>query len=195
MAVSAPKASSGTLTYEQYLAEGEIHQRYDIIDGLRVYFMPSPTLRHQEILMNLLELLRAYQRRSGAGRTIVSPFDVLITRSPLRTRQPDLLFVGQERLDLAGGDQMAGPLTVAPDLVVEILSPSETDRSRQDKIEDYRAIGVPECWIVDPAGRAVEVLRLTPEGIERVAIYGAGETVRSAVLPDLAVPVDAVFAG
>src|SRR5687768_2361648 len=110
MAVATQPTSSPPLTYEQYLAEGEVNQRYDIIDGVRVYPMPGPTLPHQEIAMNIMELLRAYQRATGRGRTVIAPFDDDIERVPLRTRQPDVLFISNERLEQGGGSGVTGPL-------------------------------------------------------------------------------------
>src|SRR4051794_36925669 len=107
------------LTYEQYMAEEEIRKRYDIIDGVRI-FMTNPTIRHQGIQGNVYVALRVWWQSRGSGRVILAPCDVLIRRSPLRTRQPDLLFISQERL---GGRSLDDPtpLAPAPELVIEIL--------------------------------------------------------------------------
>ncbi len=86
------------------------------------------------------------------------------------------------------------PLTVAPELAVEVLSPNETTRARTQKIEDYCRVGVDECWIVSPTDHTVEVLGLSAAGAKSVAVYGSGETVRSAVFPDLAVEVAGILA-
>src|SRR5579871_6065224 len=114
MALATPPPSA-ILTYEQYLAEGEVPKRYDIVDGVRIY-MVNPTRRHQRILGNIFERLRAYQRRSGRGEAILSPCDVLITRVPLRTRQPDVLFISVEQLQACGNDTDPAPLAAAPEL-------------------------------------------------------------------------------
>lgn len=60
------------LTFEEYLAEGEIHRRYDIIDGVGV-FMPNPTRRHQRILGSLYRCLWNYEVTSGRGQVILAP--------------------------------------------------------------------------------------------------------------------------
>jgi Uma2 family endonuclease len=180
------------LTYEQYMAQEEIRKRYDIIDGVRI-FMTNPSIRHQEIQGNVYVGLRAWRQIKGSGRVILAPCDVLIRRSPFRTRQPDVLFISQERL---GGRSLddPSPLEPAPELVVEILSPGNVGRALEEKLADYASVGVDECWLVNPASQTVEVLRLTSAGTETVATYGQGQSVQSISFPDLAVPVAEVFA-
>lgn len=194
MALAAPSlAPAKLLTYDDYMAEGEINQRYDIIDGVRIFPMSSPSIPHQEYAINLLELLRSYQRRTRRGRTLSAPLDVLVSRVPLRTRQPDVLFISTERLEQAGGRYSEVPLTAAPEIVVEVLSGSDTRRTRNDKIADFCKIGVSECWLVSPEAETVEVLRLSPNGPERAAIYGLGETLQSVTFPELTLALDDIF--
>ena len=119
----------------------------------------------------------------------------LIRRFPkLQTRQPDLLFVSHARLAQGGGIPVKGLLGAAPELVVEIVSDSETQRILGDKIADYVRVGVDECWVVRPDAGTVEVLTLTPEGAQSVAVYGDGQTVQSVVFAGLTVQ-SVVFAG
>src|SRR5581483_5756520 len=136
MAIAKQPEPAPLLTYEAYIAEGEICKRYDILDGVRMD-MPNPTRRRQDIAGNIYEALRAYQRASGRGRTFFAPCDVLIRRKPLRTRQPDVLFISHEQLAKCSDENDPAPLFAAPELVVEILSPSETPRMREDKVADY----------------------------------------------------------
>jgi Uma2 family endonuclease len=91
----------------------------------------------------------------------------------------------------SGGLQL---LQQVPDLVIEILSPTNTRRDLDEKIEDFRSIGVRECWIVSPEALTVEVMRLSAEGIQPLAIFGTGRTVRSQALEGLALPVAEIFA-
>lgn len=186
-------APSKLLTYEAYLAEEPINQRYDILDGVRI-FMANPTRQHQNILGNIFEGFRAYERRSRLGKAYMAPCDVLIRRNPLRTRQPDVLFITHRQLAQCDPDTEPAPLLAAPELIVEILSPSETRRTRSDKIEDYRRVGVQERWVVYPDTETVEVLRLTAVGVETVATYGPADTVQSAPFLDLTIPVADIFA-
>ncbi len=192
MSMTAEKTAALTLTYEQYLAEGEINRRYDILNGVRVW-MPNPTVRHQDVLFNIATAFKAFSQASGVGRMVVAACDVLITYEPLHTRQPDVLFISHARFD--DRDPLdPSALNPAPELVVEILSPSDTNRVLAEKIRDYCQVDVRECWIVSLGTQSVEVLRLTPEGERSLAVYGGAEGVRSEVFPGLAVPVLDIFA-
>jgi Uma2 family endonuclease len=193
MAIAEHNRKSAPLTYEQYKQEGEVNRRYDIIDGMRID-MANPTRRHQAIAGNIYDALRNYERSTGSGKAFFAPCDLLITRVPLRTRQPDVLFISHQQLSKCGADTDPTALEAAPELVVEILSPTETRRIRDGKIADYCAIGVKECWVVHTMDQTVEVLRLNPKSADTVALYGSGQTVQSALFPALTIAVTAVFA-
>lgn len=200
MAVAEPKSPAiarEELTYEQYLEEffrePTTMQPYEIIEGVRIE-LNAPLLVHQRVVLNIADLWRRYERKRRKGFVVVSPFDVVVSRRPqVRTRQPDVLFISKERLKQAGGMQMEGPLGVAPELIAKVLSPSETPRTPCDKIEDFRSIGVQECWIVSPSAETVEVQRLTSEGIETVAVYAYSQSVTSLIVPDLTIKVADIF--
>ena len=191
MALPAKKIEK-ELTYEDYMSEGEINRRYDIIDGIREY-MTNPTVHHQYVNGNIFSLLRDFQKTHKLGRTIMAPCDILISRKPLRTRQPDALFISKERF---GGKDITdpAPLPRAPELVVEILSPSEHRAARLAKIKDYCRAEALECWIVSPEAETVEVLRLNQITHETVDIYGHDQTVTSIAFPDLSIKVADIFA-
>lgn len=186
-----PPADAQTMTYEEYMSEGEIIACYDILDGVR-HFLPNPTPLRQEITMNVAMLFREYRRQSQAGWSRVAPCDILITRTPLSIRQCDVLFIGHERY---GNRHLndASPYSPAPELVVEVLSDSDTRQMRMAKIRDFCAVDVRECWLVSPEGGTVEVLRLTMEGPVREELYGAGQSVQSLTFPDLTPALDDIF--
>ena len=187
----APPTQPGLLTYDEYLNEGVVYGRYDIIDGVR-RFMPNPTPLHQIIAGNLFVLFRVYEGQTRRGRAFMAPRDVLVRVNPMRTRQPDVLFITNEGI----GDQPLSdpaPFGQAPELVVEVLSDSDTRQMRLAKIRDFCAVGVRECWLVSPEAGTVEVLRLTPEGPVREALYGAGQSVQSLTFPDLTLALDDIF--
>jgi Uma2 family endonuclease len=121
------------------------------------------------------------------------PCDVLIALRLLRTRQPDLLFMSNERLALNPPPSDPSPLSPAPELVVEILSPSDTRRVQSVKLADYAAVDVRECWLVSPEAETVEVLENTGGRWQTTATYGHGETVTSVTFPSLTVAVDGTF--
>ena len=192
MSLTAKKQAVQTLTYDQYLAEGTTNRRYEILDGVR-HWMPNPTVRHQDVLFNIAAALKAFGRVSNAGRVVVAACDVLVTYAPLKTRQPDVLFISHARF---GSRDPLDPsaLDPAPELVVEILSPSDTKSVLSGKLRDYRRVAVRECWVVSPEAQTVEVLRLTPEAEETLAVFSGTDFVRSAVFPALLVPIVDIFA-
>lgn len=182
------------LTDDAYMAEPAVYGRYEIVNGVRI-FMPGATWDHQDIAGNLADLLRAYARSSAIGKVVFAPFDVLIRRLPkMQVRQPDLLFISNARLAQVGGRPAKGPLEAAPEIVVEIVSDSETQRILGDEIADYVEIGVSECWVVRPDAETVEVLTLAGGGASSAAVYGPGEMVQSVAFAGLAVSVADVLA-
>ncbi len=188
------EAAPITLTYEAYMAEPITEGRYDIINGVRI-FMPGGTYRHQRIASNIGRLFYYFEQQSGLGNIVSAPYDVLIRRRPrLQTRQPDVLFVSHARLAQGGGIPEIGPLEVAPELVVEIISDSETQRRLNDKLMDYIAIGVDECWVVRPNERTVEVLALTPDGPQSVRVYTEPEMITSRIFATLSAATADIFA-
>ena len=186
-----PPIPSEPLTYEHYMLEGEINRRYDILDGVRAY-MADASAQHCDVVLNVALLLRDYQRMSRRGRIILPPCDVLISRSPLRTRQPDALFISHTRFRSRPLSEIR-PLDPAPELVVEVLPPGETRSAREGKITDYCAVGVAECWVVNIDTQTAEILRLTCDGPVREALYGAGQTLQSLTFPDLTLALDDIF--
>ena len=156
------------LTYEEYLKTPEIKARFDIVDGVMT-IAPTPTDAHQRILGNLFWKLDQFVSEQQVGEALFAPVDVIVQRDPLRTRQPDLLFVSNERASILG-DQVDG----GPDLVVEILSPSNSRSDLEAKLSDYATLRVSECWLVSPEARSVEILGLTEGSWVRLGISGLG---------------------
>ena len=94
------------LTYEEYLKTPEIKARFDIVDGVMT-IAPTPTVAHQRILGNLFWKLDQFVSEQQVGEVLFAPVDVIVQRDSLRTRQPDLLFVSNERASILG-DQVDG---------------------------------------------------------------------------------------
>ena len=176
------------LTYDVYLAMPEMKQRYSILDG-ELVMAAAPNPSHQAIVMEIALKLVPFVRERQLGRVFVAPLDVVMRREPLRTRQPDVMFIGQERRFIIGPQVIEG----APDLVIEVLSPTNTRQELQGKLDDYRAIGVREAWVVSAEARTVEVLQLASGAMQRLGLYGLGDLLASQVLPDLRLTVDDIF--
>ena len=177
--------STKLLTYEDYLRTPEMMKRFEIIDGVLEFMTPAPTKKHQVCLGDLYVVMKAAAK--GHGEVFLAPFDVLISRQPLRTRQPDLFFVRSERLDIVKDQVQEGP-----DVVVEIISPSNRRKAVLEKLSDYARIGVRECWMVNLDSRTLEVWR-NEKGIFRpAATFRPGQKVRSKVFPPFVLPA-AVF--
>jgi Uma2 family endonuclease len=176
------------LTYEEYLVTPETMIRCEVVDGEVI--VAGPNLYHQIVSGNINDPLRAFVRGNQLGRVVFAPVDVVVRRDPLRVRQPDLLFVSNERANILG-DRIEG----GPDLVVEIISPSNTRAEIESRLVDYASINVRECWLVYPQIHAAEVLQLEGGEWRRAYIRGAGERIESAVLPGLELDIAAIFEG
>jgi Uma2 family endonuclease len=189
----AEKEIRKPLSFEDYLLTPLIKQRYEILDGEMV-MSPAPTFDHQWILQNLLDALRPFVKRKKLGAVIAAPCDILIRRAPLRTRQPDAFYVSfkHSRKTIAELRQMQ-VLELAPDLVVEILSPSDRRSVLKAKLDDYIKIGVGECWVISPQGETVEVLRLSSGEATSINTFHVSDTFRSEVLPGFKMKVSEVF--
>ena len=181
------------LTYESYMAEPEVEGRYDITNGVRIC-LPGNTWQHQRIAGNIAKKFHRFEREIGLGVSVSAPFDVLIRKTPkLQTRQPDVLFVSHARLAQGRGIPEIGPLDVAPELVVEIISTSETARIIGDKIADYASAGVDEVWVIRPDAKEVERLTLQPSSNHASQIFRATQHLTSSAFPQLTVRIDDVF--
>ena len=105
------------------------------------------------------------------------------------------MVVNEELTGIARPSDLVGLrfLEQPPLLVVEIMSPSNTRREIEEKVLDYRYIGVLECWLASFPTRTVEVLSLTAEAATSAGVYGMGDTLSSVVLPGFALPVTDIF--
>ena len=167
-------------SYADYLQMPD-EQRCEIIGG-RLRMTPSPSGDHQTVLAQMLVVLWQFAMGTGLGKVICAPYDVVLSDHDIV--QPDILFVAKSHLDRYNGK---GPLRGAPDLAIEILSPSTAQWDRVEKRELYARSGVQSYWLVDLETRSITVIAL-PGDAER--IYRLGETLTDPVLPGFAMLVD-----
>lgn len=187
------------LTYEEYVSSPTETARYDILDGYKVYRlygkeeMAAPTRQHQNIQGNIYVALRHYAATTKSAKAFLAPCDVLIRHIPLKTRQPDVLLISQERLDQNPPDSDPAPLSPAPELVVEIVSPSERPGQRAAKLSDYHSVSVLEVWQVFAEEKRVDLVALSDDAIETVGCYTSGDTLTSVAFPGLQIAIDTLF--
>ncbi|MBX3466099.1 MAG: Uma2 family endonuclease [Planctomycetes bacterium] len=175
-------------TYEDYRQLPDDGRRYEVLDG-ELVVSPSPSRRHQQLSARLVyELYRHVEAEHRLGEVYHAPSDVILAEDTIV--QPDLLFVATERLDAFSDRGLEG----APDLVVEILSPSTRARDRGKKREVYARFGVRELWLVDPDRDAVDVFERAGGDLAPAGIFGRGDTLASRVVPGLRIDLAALFA-
>ena len=112
--------------------------------------------------------------------------------SPLRVRQPDLIFIRAERVKSLEDLESAPRIEFAPDLVVEVLSPSDELADLNSKLDDYHALGVPEVWLVGLPSNHISVLSRTETGWHWRS-FAEAEPIQSTVLPDLSLTPSSVI--
>ena len=173
------------LTVDDVLDYPDDGQRYEIIGG-ELIVSPAPTVEHQRLLARLYLLFATFANRHHLGEVLFAPLDVVLFGHD--RVQPDLIFIARDRLDIIGSARVEG----APDLVLEILSPSNHRHDQVRKAALYATAGVREYWLVDPEARAIAVFTLADRRFEPVA-QPAG-TAASTLLPGLEVDVTALFA-
>jgi Uma2 family endonuclease len=176
-------------TYDDYKCLPESRHRYELMDG-DLYVTPVPSTYHQIVSKNIQFALESHARATGCGLVLSAPVDVVLGDGPGRdVVQPDLVFIERARIDIVAEAEITG----APDLVIEILSPSTEDRDRGLKKTLYTRAAVREYWLVDTQQRSIEVLDLADAGPGASTPFELGAVLLSAVLPDLCLPLDDVF--
>jgi Uma2 family endonuclease len=164
--------------------------RREIIAG-ELFVSRAPPPDHQDVVRRLCTALDLWNRAHRSGRLYVG---IGIVFSSEDAVIPDLVWASHERW--ARSVDAAGRLVGAPELVVEVLSPSAEDarRDRELKRKLYGVSGVEEYWVVDWQERVVEVYRREGERLVRAATLRAGDALGSPLLPGFALPVAALFA-
>ncbi|MEO6194789.1 MAG: Uma2 family endonuclease [Thermoanaerobaculia bacterium] len=185
-----PWPDQGRWTYDDYARLPDDGNRYEVIRG-NLYVTPAPNFDHQYVIAQLTRLLGNFGVETGLGFVLGAPFDILLPEGIASPVQPDLAFFLRGNQPRSGDKNFRG----VPDLVVEVESPSTRKRDRTIKLEAYRDAGAPEYWRAEPRSRVVRVLALSEDRTRYVELgcYGAGEMIRSALLPGLAIPLDTLF--
>lgn len=149
--------STRRLTYRDFVRFPDDGRRHELIDGKHCV-TPSPSFRHQRLVMRLARAFWDYLDLHPAGEMFCVPVDCVM--SPFDIVVPDLLLIDNDQTDIVTKKNLRG----APALIAEINSPSTKSRDRRQKRELYARAGVREYWIIDPDANTVTVFRRTPEG-------------------------------
>jgi len=183
-------------TYRHYRTWPD-SERWELIHGHAWAMSPAPRTRHQALVGEIYAKLKDFLRGKPC-KAFLAPFDVLLPAADEADDevdtvvQPDIVvFCDRSKITEAGARG-------APDLAVEILSPSTSKKDMNDKFRLYESRGVREYWVVDPGNRSILVFRLGPEGRydegelrDRGREYGP---IDSAVLPGFSIDPESLFA-
>jgi Uma2 family endonuclease len=153
---------------------------------------PMPTAEHSFICANIITELNIFLRGKKLGWVFDSTLEYRFPNENKAgkkvSRYPDVSFVRQERLP----DNLRTYLILAPDLAVEVTSPSDKDYDIDDKVEEYQRSGVRLIWVIHPASRTVNVYRLA-EGPRIQGYFGEDELDGGDVIPGFKLKVSAIF--
>ena len=174
------------MNYDQYCLLPEDSNQYELFDG-ELVMTPSPSARHQYIVGELYSQLKDYLRANSLGRLYVAPLDTIFDQYTVM--QPDILFVSRERVAEVVKERIEG----APDLVVEVLSPSTFHKDLRRKMHVYSQFGVREYWIVDPEEQTMDLYQRVGEKLELARRFAAQETFQSPLFPGFQIEVRSIF--
>ncbi len=177
----------GDWTYDAYAALTEDGECYEIVQGVLV-MSPSPEDIHQDVTGEIFAYLREQIKLKRLGRVLIAPFDVVL--SPQNVFQPDVLVVLNEHLERVQRKGVMG----APDLVVEVISPSSKLYDRVNKHTAYEQAGIPEYWLVRPLEQSIELFVLEGGKYHSLGIFKGEQTVPSRIVPQMTTPVAHFFA-
>lgn len=191
MAIPKPK-NDFKYTYADYLSWPD-EERWELIDGVPYDMSPAPSVRHQEVLLNLsLEIGRFLDDKECS--LFIAPFDVSLNEventndEELYTVvQPDLVVVcDRKKLD---GHGCVG----VPDICIEILSPSTAYKDETQKMQLYEKYGVKEYWIINPDNETIMLYRHNRKFYEKPQFYNVQDTLESLILTGLQIKLCNVF--
>lgn len=171
------------MTAEEFFAHPD-ERAAELIDGVIVPGTPTGAL-HGAALAHVITELGLWSDRQARG-AVLTRCGYIIARNPDRVRHIDASFIRKDRLD----ETPDGFLEITPDLAVEVIAPDDSISDLDDRLDDYRRLGVPLVWVVNPATRTV--VAHTPDNLAR--IHRSADVIRGGeVLPGFECPVTRFF--
>jgi Uma2 family endonuclease len=179
-------------TYGDYL-NWDDNERWEIIDGHAYNMTPAPGTNHQLISTELVVQLSKHFENDPC-RVIAAPFDVRLPMGKQKEKeitnvvQPDISIICDPgKLDRKGS-------LGAPDLIIEIISPSTTAKDKKEKFFLYEQAGVKEYWLVYPDNKIIEVFTLDDSGrYGRPEIYGDSDSIPLTAINGITVDLQPIF--
>ncbi|MBW4527331.1 MAG: Uma2 family endonuclease [Phormidium tanganyikae FI6-MK23] len=186
------QAKSTFSSFEEYLAYDDgTDQLYEFVDGELVALPPESGRNSQILMFMILAIAPLIDPR----RVRVRGLELEVRGNP-RNRFPDLTIIQEEHIEQLQRRDTIRLSMLPPLLVVEIVSPGETNRSRDynDKRNQYQDQGIPEYWIVDPQTQTVTVLKLNQAGMYIVIGFQGTERIESLLFPAINLTPEQLFA-
>lgn len=172
--------------FEQ-LEELDENYYYELIDG-EIVQKSSPHFLHQRVLGRLFIALTSFVNEKKIGEVFIAPLDVYLDQ--FNRYQPDILFVSEDNKHILTSN---GIVEGAPDLVVEIISPSSAKYDRGKKMKGYKRHQVAEYWLIEPQSKSVEVYSYQDNDYELLTlIFGKG-VIQSKLFLELHLDASALF--
>ncbi|MCY7357001.1 MAG: Uma2 family endonuclease [Rudanella sp.] len=160
---------------------------YELLAGELVK-KKAPSPRHQLILAELYDQVKAHVKSGQLGTVLFAPVDVFLSDED--APQPDLVFVEKARASIITNDGVMG----SPTIVVEVISPSSVFRDRVTKKNLYQQHGVQEYWLIEPADDFIEIFTLTDGRYDLLSAASPEEgQLVSNVLPGLVLDLNSLF--
>jgi Uma2 family endonuclease len=160
---------------------------YQLIGG-ELIMSPSPTPFHQRISITLATILNTFVGTNDLGWVFEAPLDIQLSEEDVF--QPDLIFVRKERVHLIGRTKF----NIVPDLVIEILSPSNAYYDLTRKKTMYCEKDVREFWVIDPEAETIEIMVLDGSYYRTETLVRKPGTLQSPMFPGLNIKTEEVFA-
>lgn len=182
-----PSASPGTelLTVEDYRATPE-GKRYQLVEG-DLHMAPAPSFYHGEIALNIATIIKNFLAQNPLGKVAAAPSDVYLSEH--NVVQPDVYFIARQNLGIIAADGVHG----APDLVIEVLSPSNALLDKRAKRSVYARAGVKELWLVDPILLQIQRYDFSRDPAKPVQFIEETESLTTPLLPGLTISAADVF--
>jgi Uma2 family endonuclease len=177
------------MTADELLAMPDDGFVYELIKGELIKVSPPPGHEHGLVTMNIAGPLYEYAKKQHLGNVYAAETGFLLQQDPDTVRAADVAFVRRERIEKAG--PVEGYWIGAPDLAVEVISPSDTVGRIEGKVAEWLESGTRTVWLVSPKMHTVTVYRSLTE----IVVLTEKDTLDGGdVVPGFQIPIAEIFA-